>query len=398
MRASSPGFQRVRLAEARTARSLTQTALSLQLGRAKSSVSKWESGQQTPNPDVIGPLADALNVPREYFFRPPLDLGDAPIFFRSMANATKRSRARLEVRLGWLQTISWDLQQWLDLPDLGLPDLGVESFRRLSDEDVEQAAQACRQHWGLGRAPIPDMLLVLENAGVVSARDEFGTPSIDGVSRWSKIDDRPYVLTASDKRTAVRSRFDAAHELAHLLLHRRASQQDMADGETFALIENQAHRFAAAFLLPAEGFANEVQHLSLDAFVALKSRWRVSVKAMIQRCRDLDLMSDAYAVRLYKYLSARGWNAREPLDDILEPERPRLLERGLRLLMTRGGWSQESLLSELRLYASDVEPLTGLPAGMLSRGDNVALLPTPTLKRTDRGARPAPIVPLRRRQ
>ena len=117
---------------------------------------------------------------------------------------------------------------------------------------------------------------------------------------------------------------------------------------------------------------------------------------MIYRCKDLGLITEEHAGRLFKYSSARGWTRGEPDDDGLAIELPRLLERSIRLLLTQGGFTVERLLAELRLAPADIEALTGLPSGLLSKRSNqVALLPTPTLKAATINAERADVVPIR---
>jgi Zn-dependent peptidase ImmA (M78 family) len=91
--------------------------------------------------------------------------------------------------------------------------------------------------------------------------------------------------------------------------------------------------FAGALLLPAESFSTEVWSPSLNAFLALKERWRVSIGAMVKRCSALGIISDEYERRIWKYYSARSWRRSEPLDDVLQPECPRLLARSIQLLV-----------------------------------------------------------------
>lgn len=394
MGARTPGFQAIQLTRARLARGLTRIALAEAVQRSAPTVSKWESGQQTPDPMALAALAEALRVPRDYFLDTPFEPGPRPRFFRSMANATKRARERIEQHLLWLQRISRELQEWVDLPAPDVPDLGVGDFRLLRECDLEEAAHRLRMHWGLGRAPIPDMLLVLENAGIVCGRCFFGAPSIDGVSHWSRADDRPYVLIASDKRTAVRSRFDAAHELGHLVLHRHVDPRLLVDRDAFKELESQAHRFASAFLMPADGFADELPEVSLEAFRVLKPRWKTSISAMIYRCKDLGLISETHAGRLFKSSSARGWARGEPDDEVLAIEQPRLMERSIRLLLTQGGFSIARLLAQLRLAPHDIEALAGLPAGLLSNpGARIALLPTPRRETARLRDEPGEVIP-----
>jgi Zn-dependent peptidase ImmA (M78 family)/transcriptional regulator with XRE-family HTH domain len=366
MRNGTPGFQESRLIEARDSRGLTQVALAELINRTSSSISRWEGGGQSPEPEALDGLARALNLPMAFFLRPQPEHGDGPMFFRSMASTTQMLRRRVRARLRWAQDISLSLQNWLDLPVVDVPLLEITDYREIRDEDIEGVANECRARWGLGSGPISDVLLVLENAGITVVKEEVGSAAMDGLSNWSEADQRPYILIAKDKDTCVRSRLDAAHELGHLVLHRRVKERTLADAAAFKEIERQAYLFAGALLLPAESFPTEVWSPSLNAFLALKERWKVSIGAMVKRCSTLGMISDEYERRIWKYYSARSWRRSEPLDDVLAPEVPRLLARSVQLLIDERVRTRRELLEELRLPASDVEALCGLPRGYLT--------------------------------
>lgn len=382
MRNGTPGFRAERLVEARDSRGLTQVALAELINRTSSSISRWEGGGQSPEPEAVEALARALNVPVAFFLRPLPDHGPAPMFFRSMASTTQSVRKRTQARMRWAQDIALSLQEWVDLPEVNVPRLDVSDHREIRDEDIERIANECRAAWDLGAGPIADVLLVLENTGIVVVKEEVGTVKMDGLSNWSAADGRPYVLIARDKDTCVRSRMDAAHELGHLVLHHSLKPKPLNNSADFKEIERQAFDFAGAFLMPAESFSSEIWSPSLNAFVALKERWKTSVGAMIMRCAKLGMLSEEHQRRLWKHYSARGWRKSEPMDDELAPEHPRLLSRSVRLLVEKQVRSREALLNDFRLHGSDVEALCGLPRGYMTTeaADVVAL---PKLKRPD---------------
>ncbi len=372
MRSGVPGFRPERLIEARAARGLTQVALADLSGRKSSNISRWEAGEQLPEVDALQAVAQGLNLPVSYFTAAPVEHGAAPMFARSMAATSKGMRARVGSRLRWAQDVSLYLQQELDLPTPDVPTLDVRDFREIRDEDIERMAIACREKWGLGLGPISDVLLVLENAGIIVVKEQIDSGNMDGLSNWSAADGRPYVFLATDKQTCVRSRMDAAHELGHLVLHRGLTERTLYDAAAFKEIERQAFAFAGAFLLPAESFSAEVWSPSLPAFQALKSRWKVSIGAMIMRCANLGIIDDEGKQRLFKHYSAKGWRKEEPLDRDLEPERPRLLGRSIKLLCDEKIVTRFQLLDGLRLYAHDVESLCNLPAGFFENEGSVS--------------------------
>jgi len=385
MRNGITEFQPDRLSEARDARGLTQVALSELINRTSSAVSRWEGGEQTPELDAVEALSRALNLPNSFFLREQPAHGDAPLFFRSMAATTQTMRRRTCARLRWAQDISLSLQNWLDLPPVNVPQIEANDFHDISDSDIEKMALLCREQWGLGLGPISDVLLVLENAGLCVIKEEVGSATMDGLSNWSELDGRPYILIAKDKDVCVRSRLDAAHELGHLVLHRKLKQNTLKDKSAFKEIERQAFYFAGAFLMPAESFGAEIWSPSLSSFQVLKSRWKTSIGAMIKRASALGIITDEYERRLWKYYSARSWRTSEPLDDILEPENPRLMARSIRLLVEGNVRSREDLLEEFRLPAADIEVLCSLPRGYMSPTQSEVIhLPQLKIKSEDR--------------
>lgn len=98
---------------------------------------------------------------------------------------------------------------------MNLPvNLSREEALTVTDEEIESIAMQCRNHWRLGTGPIDDVLRVMESAGILTTREKLGHLKMDGVSRWFASENRPYVFIAADKASAVRNRFDAAHERA----------------------------------------------------------------------------------------------------------------------------------------------------------------------------------------
>lgn len=368
MKQGVPGFIPQRLEEAMEARDISGVSLAQLMGRSSSSsITRWLKGEQSPEPTGLAELSRALNLPSAYFLRPMPAHGPAPLFYRSMASITKGARGKAKARLRWCQDISLELQNYIDLPECNLPDLvNGRDFRILEDSEIERLATDLRRYWNLGDGPISDLHLLLENNGIVIIHDEVEAAAMDGLSSWSEVDGRGYIYVAIDKPSAVRGRFNVAHELGHLVLHRHVDSSTLVKTEEFKEIERQANLFAAAFLIPAESFDAELAALTLSGFLALKERWKISVGMMIKRVEALGLASEEYVRRLWKYYSARGWRKFEPLDDRLPFEQPRLLARSIRLLAEEGGWNLQQILAQISFAPSDIERLTSLPVGYLS--------------------------------
>lgn len=380
MRLSVAGFLPERLLQARQARGITQAALSTMVERSSATICKWEKGSQAPEPDALERISKTLNIPSSWFLRPVPEYGARNSFFRSNVSITKEARTISNIHLQWLNEMGLILQEWLDWPEVNFPAYEESDYTQISMEDIEKFTVHCRKHWKLGMGPVSDVMLLLENNGAICVRLELGYTNMDGNSRWFDTDHRPYVMVAGDKANAIRNRFDAAHELAHLVLHRNIDTLEF--NKHYKLIEDQAHLFAGAFLLPAETFGAEVIRPTLDTFLALKPRWKVSVAAMIMRCKQLQILDEEAASRLWRSYSARGWRKGEPFDDDIPFEQPRLMPRGIKLLLEEGILTREGLLTQLGLSAGDCEKLCSLPEGFFSMGESVTQLARVRLKDT----------------
>jgi Zn-dependent peptidase ImmA (M78 family) len=224
--------------------------------------------------------------------------------------------------------------------------------------------------------------LELENSGVVTARINVAADSLDAFSQWSTAFHTPFVILGKDKASAVRSRFDAAHELAHLLLHPKVDHRRVKNTADWKILETQAHRFAAAFLLPAKSFSDELWAATLDGMMARKERWKVSIAMMIVRCEHIGIINQDQAKRLWINYNRRGWRGEEPLDAVLKSEEPRVLRRGFETLINEGVRTKEQIVDDLSLPAREIEQLSALPAGYLS-GQNAEIKALPRLKQLD---------------
>lgn len=245
---------------------------------------------------TIRALAEALRYPSEFFFGEDTDVfPEDAVSFRSLSSLTARQKeAALAAGQHALMIDRWARDRF----DLPIPDL-VD----LRGEDPESAAIALRSHWGLGSKPIPDMIKLLEAKGVRIFSLEEENLNVDAYSCWKG--GIPFVFLNTMK-SAERSRFDAAHELGHLVLHIHG---------TFGNRDNErdADRFASAFLIPRDDLISVVPHTPrLSTLIGLKKRWGVSVTALARASFEVGLLSDWHYKELCKQMSISGFRRTEP--------------------------------------------------------------------------------------
>ena len=337
---------------------MTQSALALSSGVSSASLSKWEREQQLPEVESLQNVAEVLGIPLNWFLTPLFEAkNETPSFFRSNASTTKTVREMAEVKLNWGCEVFFSLEKYLDFQEVNLIQSELD-FNQIDDEYIEKIASNLRNHWGLGTGPILDLTEVLEQAGVVIIKEHLGYSKMDGLSKW--VDGRPLIYLVSDKESSVRSRFDAAHELGHLVLHSKVSAETYNNKSHYSELERQANYFAGCFLMPSEKAAIELAFPTLEKLKLLKLKWKTSIGMMIKRAEQLNLIDEEYKLRLWKNYSARGWRKGEPFDDSIPIEQPRLINEAVNLLISEGGFTKEYLLKELKLSKYDLASLMQL--------------------------------------
>lgn len=188
-----------------------------------------------------------------------------------------------------------------------------------------ELAAKVRADWGLPPGPIEDVVELLERAGITIVIRKLGTDAQDAVSMWPP-GTNPLIMVNTGL-PPDRARFTLVHELGHLLMHEFPDEEQ----------EDQANAFAAAFLLPADQIRPELDGLTVRQFprlAELKTRWKVSMAALIQRAHHLEIISPSqyksFRIRLNDY----GWSKREP--GALTPETPTLLSNRIRQHLDNG--------------------------------------------------------------
>jgi Zn-dependent peptidase ImmA (M78 family)/transcriptional regulator with XRE-family HTH domain len=361
MRLGTPGFSGKRLRLARLARALSETDLASKLGVSRQSISQYELGHQTPSPGILGALSGILALPDEYFMAQWN--GSEPtqaVWFRSLQSTTRRARDAAMARFCWLLEIVGELERHVPFPAVDLPTVDVGDPLTLSDDDVERLASEYRHSLGVGEEPMPNLVAEVERRGVIVTHFDLLAPQLDAFSCW--VGDGRACVVLDEGRPAVRQRLDLAHELGHLVLHRRV-QEPTRDHPRY---EKQAFRFAAGLLFPRRAFVREVlPEASLSSLLIPKRRWKVSIKMLIRRAHDLHVISADRMKQLFKQYSSAGYGrSGEPLDGTMPAEEPTLLRRAFDAALS----SPEAGigLRSIALPAAEAEHLCALPGGHLA--------------------------------
>lgn len=325
-----------RLMLARKRRGLTLVQLAEATGVSVRSLSGYENGKQLPTQDVLRRLAASLAVPTG--FLQASDVDEIPvdaISFRALSKLTagQRDMARAAGRIA-LMLAEW-IEQRFELPEADVP-----SLPKL---DPETAAEVVRARWGLGVAPVGNLVRLLEAHGVRVFSLAADCALVDAFSfGWHQT---PYVLLNTTK-SGERGRFDAAHELGHLVLH---SEHRLPHGPD---AEQEANRFAAAFLMPrASVLAHGLANATSDRILAAKQAWRVAAMALTHRLHELELLTEWGYRTACVDLSRRGYRTGEPGG--IARETSQLLEKVFRSLRAEGA-SPADVARDLHLTTAEL--------------------------------------------
>ncbi|MBT2189180.1 XRE family transcriptional regulator [Sphingobium nicotianae] len=314
-----------KLKVARSAAGLSLRGLSDAIGNRVSAqaIGKYERDEDMPGSAALISLAEALNVSVDYLLSAE-ELELEGVDFRKKSAASAREEAQLEARTIHL------LERYLALEDLlNLRSVDWEQPRSaphpVADiRDAEDAARSVRDDWGLGNDPIPKLAELLEERGIKVLSVDLD--DIDGLAAKVRRKDRTAarVIVIKKSSWSERKRFNLAHELGHMVLAPAADVDE----------EKAAHRFAGAFLMPADVIRAEIgahrSMISIGELVALKERFGVSIQALAYRCKDLGILNQATFGRLFRVFTERGWRSppyEEPGFIQPEVEEPRRFER-----------------------------------------------------------------------
>lgn len=332
-------FNPNRLLIARQRRGLTKKSLAELVGLSTKSITNFESGDSPPSETNVLELASKLDFPVEFFFGPDVDVPtDENASFRSFSRMTAGQK-NAALAAG---SIAYLFSDWVDsrfeLPSPEIPDCtGMEP---------EIAAECVRAAWGLGQRPIQNMVHLLESKGVKVFSLSEETSQVNAFSCWRN-GSIPFVFLNTMK-SAESSRFDAAHELGHLVLHRHGSNKGKE-------VENEANAFASALLMPKESvLAFAWNCRTLADILRLKKNWNVSAMALTYRLSRVGILTEWLYRGLCIELSSLG--ARTSEIDPSPHETSQILQKVMGFLRDRG-MSIRGIASELRIPVSDLNKI-----------------------------------------
>jgi Zn-dependent peptidase ImmA (M78 family) len=296
--------KRLKLARAAAGLSLRGLAERIDNRVSAQQIGKYERDEDVPGSGVLIALSQALGVSLDYL------VGDQEMIlesveFRKKQITSKKEQAQIQAKALHLIERYLMVEEILGLPSAEWDKPREAPFPVGEIGDADRAAQYLREHWNLGIDPIPNLVELFEERGIkVLVVDS--EQNIDGLTakvRRSRGEPVPVIVIRRGVH-GERQRFNLAHELGHMVMDEKGDDK---------FREKAAHRFAGAFLMPAEalwsGVGRHRSSIGWSELFALKKLFGASVQAITYRCGDLGIFPASLSQRLFQEFSRQGFRS-----------------------------------------------------------------------------------------
>lgn len=311
------------LTTAREARHLTQAYVAEAMAVSQPLINQWEAMAipglpiKRPSAEQIGKLAELLTFhPALFYVSRPTRLANLSEFYhRAFTKAKKLDVKAAHARCGIIDLQVHRLLELCPPQEDRIPDIDPENHAC----DIDKVAAMTRARMGVPPGPVANLVDTIEACGGIVIDQNLDIDNVDALCRW--VPGLPKLFFLNGTKPGDRMRLTLAHELGHTVMH-------FDRDSDLAVAEDQARRFAAAFMLPANEIRADLGvKLDIPKLMALKRKWRVSMQAIAYRAHQIGCINDIRYRSLFQQMS-REWGRKfEPPSVAVRPESPRAFKR-----------------------------------------------------------------------
>ncbi|WP_373086556.1 ImmA/IrrE family metallo-endopeptidase [Sneathiella sp.] len=337
-------FNRDMFNVARGARGFSQSELASRSNVTQALISKLENGLTVdPTEETVSSIAKALDFPIHFFYSDEKPHGLPPFHYRKRQKVGKKTLAKIEADINLrrihLRRLFRSFEHQGDGREIPIIDMANNGWT------PKDAAQHMRGFWMVPRGPVENVTRLIEVAGGVVIKIDFGTRHLEALS--FRLPGMPPLIFINENLDGALYRHVLAHELGHLIMHNYPETDDCMEAE--------ADEFAAEFLTPANEIKPYISRPSLGRLARAKPYWKVSIKALIVRCDRLKLITPNQYTGLNINYSKAGYSRGEPFS--FPQEDSNALSTAIEFHLFNLGYSIDDMASLLMITEDQFEEI-----------------------------------------
>ena len=283
-----------RLRKARRAAGMTQTQASAAMAVSRPTLVAIEQGARRAKAEELQSLAKCYGTALNRILSPSAVHLDLTARFRSLGRNPAETTPALSL-LNKLASATVELERLLGIQPPTIPLLEQRIGPSAINQQAEEAALTARYALGLGLAPIPNFVALLEEQIGFRIFVRQLPRAISGVFGYEPVAGACILL--NERHRADRLAMTAAHELGHYVSNRSLGDIVGQEEHGSPNEERFANVFSYAFLMPASTVRRRFQeiHDTFNAFtpkhlVSMARSFHVSTQAMCRRLENLDFL------------------------------------------------------------------------------------------------------------
>lgn len=321
---------------ARESRGATQKAMAKAIeGLNQGNLSKMEKGLISISDNMLAQIANYLDYPVSFFYKPSQGRGLNTFFYRKRVTMPQKELALIEAKFDITRTAIDELLDSVDIPEFTIPSIKVSE-----DTDPKEIAKRIRIFFNLPIGPIDKIINTFEKHGVIVIFLKNMPDKFFGVTMFTN-KSQPTIFI-NDNKSNDNKRFTLGHELGHLVMHLRNDVYD-TDEKT---LDKQADIFSSEFNMPEKECKNELLNLRYKDLMPLKLYWKLSKAAICYKAKELKCISDSQYKYYMMQLSKSGQRKKE--FETVSIDKPTMLKK---IIMIH--------LNDLKYTKNEIEQLTG---------------------------------------
>lgn len=345
---------------ARFARKMTQSALAKELGVKASFISQIEAGVTSMPEKSIQKIVEILDFPLSFFQQETTFLEGCSKMYRAQKSLKNIDRDYIDTYASFYNK---HITKLLNADIFDLDNFEILDIRSNKYKTPEEIAEMVRSYWNIPRGVLSDLTRILEDKGIFVIPISIVNEEFDATFYVNEKNDFAIILINS----AVppdRYRFNLAHELGHLIMHRMPNPN----------CEDEAHAFASAFLMPKKDIAEDLSGICFWDLLSLKTKWKVSMQAITRRAKDLRKITKEQYESFYKQINYNGYRKKEPPCGLYK-EKPQMLKYLVNYYLNELCYSKEQLCAFLDINKRDYNKMYGILLGNYIQDNDNSIRP-----------------------